>query len=154
MEKVIEKVRVTNVFEPSKSVEIEAVIDTGATMVVLPQDIVDKLGLKKIRDTKVRYANNKTELKLVYGIVTIEIKGRAGNFDVLAEEKGSQPLIGQVVLEVLDLVVDPRTRTLIPNPLSPDTPMVEILMATAYNSGYAVRYRSPKPLRASHTRNR
>jgi len=60
-------------------------------------------------------------------VVTIEIKGRTGNFDVLAEAEGSQSLIGQVVLEVLDLVVDPRTRRLIPNPMSPEMPMVEIL---------------------------
>ncbi len=127
MGKVIEKVRFTSLFDQTKSAEIEAVIDTGATMVVLPQDIVDNLGLKKIRETKVRYANNKTELKSIYGVVTIEIKGRTGNFDVLAEAEGSQPLIGQVVLEILDLVVDPRTRTLAPNPMSPEMPMVEIL---------------------------
>lgn len=155
MGKVIEKVNVTNLFDTTKSIEIEAVIDTGATMVVLPQNIVNELGLKKIREVKVKYANNKTESKSVYGVVTLEIKGRTGNFDVLAEVEGSQPLIGQVVLEILDLVVDPRTRKLIPNPASPETPMVEILMATAYNSGYAVRLRSPKSfatLRASHTR--
>lgn len=127
MGKVIEKIKVMNLLEPTKSVEIEAVIDTDATMVVLPQNIVDALGLKKIRETKVRYANNKTELKSIYGVVTIEIKGRTGNFDVLAESEGSQPLIGQVVLEILDLVVDPRTRTLMPNPLSPEMPMIEIL---------------------------
>lgn len=127
MGKVIEKVRFTSLFDQTKSAEIEAIIDTGATMVVLPQDIVDELGLKKIRETKVRYAHNKTELKSIYGVVTIEIKGRTGNFDVLAEAEGSQPLIGQVVLEILDLVVDPRTRTLTPNPLSPEMPMVEIL---------------------------
>jgi predicted aspartyl protease len=50
-----------------------------------------------------------------------------GNFDVLAGVEGSQPLIGQVVLEVLDLVVDPKTRSVIPNPASPEMPMVEIL---------------------------
>ena len=127
MGKVIEKIKVTNLLDPTKSFEVEAVIDTGATMVVLPQNIVDELGLRKIREVKVKYANNKTELKSVYGVVTIEIKGRAGNFDVLAEAEGSQSLIGQVVLEVLDLVVDPRTRTVIPNPISPEMPMVEIL---------------------------
>lgn len=127
IEKVIEKVRFTSLFDQTKSIEIEAVIDAGATMVVLPQNIVDNLGLKKIRETRVRYANNKTELKPIYGVVTIEIKGRTGNFDVLAETEGSQPLIGQVVLEILDLVVDPRTRTLVPNPMSPEMPMVEIL---------------------------
>jgi len=128
MGKVIGKVKITNLFEPANFIEVEAVIDTGGTMVVLPQNIVEELGLRKIREAKVRYANNKTEIKSIYGVVTIEIKGRTGNFDVLAEAEGSQPLIGQVVLEILDLVVDPRTQTLIPNPLSPEIPRVEILM--------------------------
>ncbi len=131
MGKVIEKVKITNLLEPARTIEVEAVIDTRATMVVLPQNVVGQLGLRKIREVRVKYANNKTELKSIYGVVTIEIKGRTGNFDVLAEVEGSQPLIGQVVLEILDLVVDPRTRSLIANPLSPEMPMVEILTATA-----------------------
>lgn len=129
MGKIIERVRLTSLFDRSKSIEIEAVIDTGATMLVLPQNLVDELGLRKIRDARVRYANNTTELKSVYGVVTAEVKGRVGNFDVLAEVEGTQPLVGQVVLEVLDLVADPGTRTLMPHPRSPDMPMVEILMA-------------------------
>jgi len=127
MGKVIERVKLTNLLEPERTTQVEAVIDTGATMVVLPQNVVDQLGLRKIREARVRYGNDKTELKSVYGIVAVEIKGRTGNFDVLAEPEGSQPLIGQVVLEILDLVVDPRTRTLTPNPASPEMPMVEIL---------------------------
>ncbi len=35
------------------------------------------------------------------------------------------------------------TRTLIPNPTSPEMPMVEILMATAYNSGHTASLRNP-----------
>lgn len=127
MGKVVEKIKMTNVFDGTKSVTVDAVIDTGATMLVLPQDVVDELGLRKIRDVRVKYANNKVESKGVYGAVSLEIKSRTGTFDVLAEEAGSQPLVGQVVMEVLDLVVDPRTRTLSPNPNSPDVPMVEIL---------------------------
>lgn len=129
-----EKVKLTSLFDPSKSVEIEAVIDTGATMLVLPQNVVDELGLRKIRDAKVKYGNNKVEQKWVYGAVTVELKGRVGIFEALAEAVGSQPLVGQIVLEALDLVVDPRTRTLIPNPISPEMPMVEILVATVYHS--------------------
>ena len=144
MGKVVEKVKLTSLFEPEKSLEVEAVIDTGATMVVLPKDIVEELGLRKMR-----YGSNKVETKPIYGVVTIELKGRSANLDVLVEEKGSQPLIGQVLLELLDLIVEPKTRKLIPNPASPEMPMMEILLTTAYNS--AVRYCSPKPLRASHT---
>jgi len=152
MGKVVEKVKLTSLFEPEKSVEVEAVIDTGATMVVLPKDIVEELGLRKMREVKVRYANNKVETKPIYGVVNIELKGRSANLDVLVEEKGSQPLIGHVLLELLDLIVEPKTRKLIPNPASPEMPMMEILMTTAYNSVFAVRSRSLKPFRASHTR--
>ena len=95
------------------------------------------------------------ETRPIYGVVTIELKGRSANLDVLVEEKGSRSLIGQMLLELLDLIIEPKTRKLIPNPASPEMPMMEILMATAYNSGYAVHLRSPKPLatlRASHIR--
>ena len=146
MGKVIEKVKLTSLFEPKKSVEVEAVIDTGATKLVLP-NIVEEPGLRKMREVKVRYANNKAETKPVYGVVTIELKGRLANIDVLVEEN-SRPLIGKVLLELLDLIID-KTRKHIPN-ASPE--MLMELMETAYNSGYAVRSCSPKPLLASHTR--
>ena len=152
MGKVIEKIKVINVFEPGREIELEAVIDTGATMLVLPQNVIDKLNLRKMREVKVRYANNRTEIKSIYGVVTVEMCGRAGEFNVLAEPEGAQPLVGQIILEQLDLIVDPSTRKVIPNPRSPEMPMVEVLMATPPNSRYAVRSRSLKPLRASHTR--
>jgi clan AA aspartic protease len=127
MGKVTEKVRLTNLLDPKQSLELEAVVDTGATMMVLPQDLVDRLGLRKVRDVKVRYANGQSAIRGIYGVATIELRGRAGNFDVLAEAEGTQPLVGQIVLEELDLVVDSRSKTVTPNPSSPDMPMVEIL---------------------------
>lgn len=127
MGKVIEKVKLTNWFDSARSVEVEAVIDTGATMMVLPKDIVNNLGLQKMEEVKVRYANNHVETKEIYGVVRLELKGRVGSFDVLAENEGSQPLIGQIVLERLDLVIEPSTRSVLPNPRSPEMPMLEIL---------------------------
>ncbi|MFQ5750786.1 MAG: retroviral-like aspartic protease family protein [bacterium] len=127
MGKVFEKIKLTNLFDPTKSVEVEATIDTGATRLVLPEEIIQALNLKKMREVNVKYANNTTEIKSVYGVVTAEIKGRAGEFNVLAEVKGSQPLVGQIVLEQLDLLVDASSRSVKPNPRSPETPMVEIL---------------------------
>lgn len=126
MGKVIEKVKITNLFNKKKSVEVEAVIDTGATMLVLPEDVVNKLGLEMIEEVKVRYANNSVEIKEIYGVVRLELKGRIGNFDILVEKEGSPPLIGQIVLERLDLVVEPGKRRVIPNPRSPEMTMVEI----------------------------
>jgi hypothetical protein len=39
----------------------------------------------------------------------------------------AHPLIGHVVLEVLDLVVEPRIPALMPDPQSPEMPTVEVL---------------------------
>ena len=89
MGKVVEKVKLTSLFELEKSVEVDAIIDTGATMLVLPQDVIEELGLRKIGEGRVRYANNKVETKPIYGVVNIELKGRSANLDVLVEEKGS-----------------------------------------------------------------
>ena len=67
MGKVIEKVKVTNFKDISKSIEIEAVVDTGATMSVLPIDLIQKLGLEKIDEVNVRYADNTVKRREVYG---------------------------------------------------------------------------------------
>ncbi len=129
MGKVVEKVKIANLLDPTKSVTVKAIVDTGATLLVLPSDIVDNLGLEKVEEVRVKYANNHVETKEIYGVVRLELKGRIGNFDVLAENKGSQPLIGQIVLERLDLVIEPSTKRVMPNPRSPEMPMVEIFMA-------------------------
>jgi predicted aspartyl protease len=146
MGKVIEKIKFTSLFDSMKTREVEAVIDTGATMLVLPRNVVEELGLRKIGERRVRYANNQIQIKSVYRGVILELKGRDGIFDVLGEVEGSEPLVGQIVLEALDLIVDPIAKTVIPNPRSPDMPMTEILMATAYNSGHTARLCSPKSL--------
>jgi predicted aspartyl protease len=47
MGKVAEKVKLTSLCDSAETLEIEAVIDTGATMLVIPQDIVGKMGLRR-----------------------------------------------------------------------------------------------------------
>jgi predicted aspartyl protease len=128
MGKVMETVRLMNLYESTKIREVEAVIDTGTTTLILPQNVEDKLSLRKVKERRVKYANHQIQLKPVYyrGVI-LELKGRGGIFDVLNEVEGLEPLVGQIGLESLDLIVDPVTKTVIHNPKSPDMPMVEIL---------------------------
>ncbi len=127
MGRVIERMRLTNLYDTSRTKELDAIVDTGATMLVLPAEIVEELGLREVREVTVRYADNSRRTKSIYGVVRVELQGRLGHFDVLQEERGGQALVGQIVLEELDLVVDPRGRGLIPNPESPDTPLLDIM---------------------------
>ena len=80
-------------------------------------------------------------MEIMYGL---EIAGRKAVFDVLVENEGAQPLIGQIVLERLDLV-EPSTGRVIPNPRSPETPMIEIFLATSPNSKDTATLRYTKP---------
>lgn len=131
MGKITEVIKLTNLADPARAVEIEAAVDTGATMLVLPKNIIDQLGLEKIEEVKVKYADNHIGIKEIFGGIKLELKGRKGVFDALAENEGSQPLIGQLVLERLDLVIEPRAKVIIPNPRSPEMPMVEIFSVQA-----------------------
>ena len=127
MGKGIETIKLINIHDPSKSLEVDAIIDSGATMLALPQNVIEQLALRKEREVKVRYADNHSDDKSIYGVVKLELAGRSDAFEAISENVGAPPLVGQVVLEVLDLLIDSKSRKLIPNPLSPDMPMMEIL---------------------------
>lgn len=123
----MEKIKVWNIFDPQKYLETEALVDTGATLLALPANFIKRLSLRKMRAVPVRYANNQIESRDLYAAVTLEILGRSATFDVLELPEGSQSLIGQIPLEALDLVVNPKSGKLSPNPLSPDAPMMDLI---------------------------
>lgn len=108
-------------------VEVSAQIDNGATGVVLPEKLARELNLKKNGRTKVKYANESIEEKDVVIGLRIGIMGREITCDAIVEPKRTTPLIGQIILEGLDLWIDSKNGKLIPNPESPDAPMMEIL---------------------------
>ena len=105
---------------------VEGVVDTGAVMLMLPEDVVGRLGLRTRRQVAVSYANEYREIRQVGGPVTVRIGNRFMNADCIVGPPLSEPLIGQIVLEALDLVADCASRTVGPRPESPDTPALKL----------------------------
>jgi clan AA aspartic protease len=112
-----------------RSVEIEALVDTGATMLVLPADVVERLGVRVMGYRNVRYADGRMNPVPWVGGIRISLLGRETIVTALVEGRGTTPLIGQIPLEELDLLVDPKSRELRVNPASPDAPLLDILTA-------------------------
>jgi clan AA aspartic protease len=110
-------------------VEIEALVDTGATMLILPADVVARLGLKEQGRRKVVYANGAEEEIPWIGGVRLTLLGREMIASALVVPAGTTALIGQIPLEELDLIVDPKSRALRVNPASPDAPRLDLLSA-------------------------
>jgi len=115
--------------EQIRKIEVEeAIVDTGATMLTLPEDIVEKLGLTVIREATVTYANNTSAKRKVAAPVGIEILNRSVVTECVVEEKGTKVLIGQIPIEGMDLIIDPKRNFIGPRPESPDIPIIEIYL--------------------------
>jgi clan AA aspartic protease len=107
-----------------RSYEAEALVDTGAIRSVLPVHVVKVLGLATVGKARATYANDSTENVDVTEVVGIDIKGRRTTEETLV--LGSEVLIGQTVLESLDLQVDCANNRVIGNPAHPDQPIIKI----------------------------
>ena len=92
------------------------VIDTGATRLYLQASVVKSLGLRAVNEISSRTMSDRSEKRIVYSPVDLEIQGRRGTFEVIALPDTLPNIIGQIPLEHLDWVVDLRNRKLIPNP--------------------------------------
>ncbi len=135
MGKVIIKIKLTNLFDlgaahrklskaKPRSLEVEALVDTGATRLYLKPSVIRALGLEKV-DTVISQTTNGPKKRMVYEPVRLEVQGRYGNFDVVDIGENVPNLLGQIPLEYLDFVVDSKNRKLIPNPEHGDKQMSE-----------------------------
>ncbi len=109
-----------------RQLTVQAVVDTGAVMLMLPQDVVHKLGLTEQRTVLVRYADERTEERPIAEIVTLTIGDRTMTTECIVGPPLSESLIGQIVLERLDLLVDCQNRQLTPRPESPYYPLLKL----------------------------
>ena len=107
-----------------RSYEADALVDTGAVRSVLPIHVVQLLGLAVIDKARTTYANDAAEDVDVTEMVGITLLGRRITEETLV--LGSEVLIGQTVLESLDLQVDCLNHRVIPNPAHPDQPVIKI----------------------------
>ena len=94
-----------------------------AVSLVIPEEVATELGLRHEGTRTVIYADERREERPVTN-VTIKIGNLSTWTEAIVGPVGSQVLIGQVVLEILDLIADCKNRTLTPR--HPDGPVLAI----------------------------
>jgi len=103
---------------------VEGIIDTGALTLMLPQNVVERLGLRNKGTAFISYADERREERPLAGPVSVRIGNRTMVTDCIVGPPLSEPLIGQVVLERLDLIADCANRTVTPR--YPDYPLLKL----------------------------
>jgi predicted aspartyl protease len=89
-----------------RRVKIKGIVDSGAARLVLPASVGKQLGLRVTGQVKVRYADQRTGRRPEVEGVYLELLGRHSVFKAHLEPKRDTALIGAIVLEDLDLLVD------------------------------------------------
>ena len=100
-----------------EAVEADALADTGAVHLCIPESVKIQLKLEAIDSKEVTLADGRRAVVPYVGPIEIRFKNRVGFAGALV--MGDQVLLGAIPMEDMDLVVIPRTRTLDVNPGSP-----------------------------------
>jgi clan AA aspartic protease len=108
----------------ARSCLVDALVDTGAVRTVLPAQVAKVLGLRILGRAVAEYADGRRDAVDLMGPLLVEIDQRVTVEDALV--LGDEVLIGQTVLEKLDLHVDCANQRLIPNPAHPDQPVTKV----------------------------
>jgi predicted aspartyl protease len=115
------------VLEPAKvrRMTISGLVDCGATRLVIPLKVAEELALPiKKKKIRVRYADGRRALRTEAEEVRLYLLGRDGHFNAVVEPKRDTALIGAIVLEDLDFLVDSAKARLVPR--DPDYVVSEI----------------------------
>jgi clan AA aspartic protease len=106
--------------EQVRSVTVENVlVDTGATTLCLPANIIAQLGLKILKQVVVETAMGISDAR-IFQDAKISLCGREGTFECLELPAGRNALLGVIPLEMLGIEVDLKHQRL---KVLPDGPM-------------------------------
>jgi clan AA aspartic protease len=96
--------------DTERSASLKALVDTGATLTVVPRKIVGELKLPLIGKRVVATAKDVAEFDEYLSV--IEIMGRKAYLHMLVSDEIDVVLIGRVALEILGFEIDPVTKKL------------------------------------------
>ena len=100
------------------NVETEALVDTGALFLCIPQHIAIQLKLKEHEKREVTIADGSKKLVPYVGPIKIEYQNRMCLTGALV--LGNMVLLGAIPIEDMDLIIHPAQLKLTVNPLNPN----------------------------------
>jgi clan AA aspartic protease len=98
----------------------EFMVDTGAIRMAINEEIKEKLGLKRGQMMNVAMADGTIKPIEIIGGIKVRFGDRTCYTDAFVPQGDTEPLLGAIPLEGMDLVVIPSENKLEYNPNHPD----------------------------------
>jgi clan AA aspartic protease len=102
-----------------RKMKVQALVDSGALMLVINERIRDELGLLKVEERVAEYADGSTAVCDVVGPIEVCIPNRRCSVDALVLPGDCDVLLGAVPMEDMDLIIDPKSNTVRIDPNQP-----------------------------------
>ncbi|MBI2190728.1 MAG: aspartyl protease [Planctomycetes bacterium] len=96
-----------------KAIDVEFLVDSGATYTLLPAEVCHGLKLKPIEKLKFALVDS-TVIRRSLSEVWLDYQGRRRTVQVIMGEGDDEALLGALTLESLGLMLNPFSRKLLP----------------------------------------
>ncbi|MCI0640999.1 MAG: hypothetical protein L0Y72_18800 [Gemmataceae bacterium] len=97
-----------------RRIALSGIVDSGAAKLFLPEGVAQQLGFPVKGKIRVKYGDAQSVLRDEVEGVYVQLQGRGDVFSAVVEPARSDALIGAIVLEDLDFLVDCKKQRLIP----------------------------------------
>lgn len=104
-----------------RRVAVRSLVDSGASMLTIPESIKTQLNLRKVDNQQAELADGSIINVEVVGPVEVRFENRIAIVSALVIPGESEVLLGRIPIRAMDVLIDPKQERLIVNPQSPDT---------------------------------
>lgn len=110
-----------------RRVTVSAMVDSGATMLTIPEFIRNQLELRKVGELEAELADGSSIPLEVVGPIEVRFQNRRTSVEALVVPNRTTVLLGAIPMEAMDVLIDPKRERLIVNPESPDVAKILLM---------------------------
>jgi len=103
-----------------KSIKVKALVDSGASLLMITESIKNQLNLLKIDEQQAELADGSVIDVEVVGPVEIRFENRKAIVSAMVLPGEVEVLLGAIPMQAMDVLIDIKQERLIVNPKSPD----------------------------------
>ena len=103
-----------------KSVKVRAMVDSGSSMLAIPESIKNQLNLLKLDEKQAELADGSILRLEIVGPIEIRFENRIATVSAMVVPNSNVVLLGAIPMQDMDVLIDPKRERLIVNPESPD----------------------------------
>ncbi len=106
--------------EDIKRIELNMLVDSGAYMMAINETIQSQLELPLIEKRKVQVADGRVVEYDVVGPIHVKFANRKATCNSFVLPGDSEPLLGAIPMEEMDVLIHPQRQELVVNPEHPN----------------------------------